>query len=239
MITLTQMPRIGGIPNLSPPCMKLETWLRMTGIAYEIGPFDTSRAPKGKLPYFEVEGGLASDATLALDFLRARHRVDPDAHLSPGDAAVALAFRRLLKEHFYWVLVYTRWHADESYADYFPIIGQVLPPSAPAPARRHVLDGLRSSLLDQLRQQGMGRHTPEEVHRLGIADLAAVSEVLGDKPYFCGADPATVDATIYAAVSNLIDVPVDSPVRDFALGRANLVAHARRMAERYFPELGD
>ena len=237
MITLTQMPRTAGIPNLSPPCMKLETWLRMTGIAYELGPFDQARAPKGKVPYLEIDGALLSDATLVLDELRARFHVDPDARLSATQRATSLAVRRMLKEHFYWVIVYTRWHADQSYAAFLPTIGEVLPPGVPEAVRRQILDGSRASLLDQLQKQGLGRHASDEVNRLGIADLAAVADLLGDSPYFCGAEPTTVDATVYAHVANVIDVDLDSPVKEYALGRANLVAHTRRMAARFFPDL--
>src|SRR5262249_2576020 len=35
-IKLFQFPRMFGIPNISPFCCKLETWLRMTGISYEV-----------------------------------------------------------------------------------------------------------------------------------------------------------------------------------------------------------
>ena len=109
MLTLYQMPRAWGIPNLSPPCAKLETWLRIAEIPYAIGPFDVSRAPKGKLPYVEDAQGVNGDATLLLDRLKQRYGVNPDAHLTPEELAVGTAFRRMLKEDFYWAMVYFRW----------------------------------------------------------------------------------------------------------------------------------
>ena len=36
MVLLHQFPRIWGLPNASPFCLKLETWLRMAGIEYQI-----------------------------------------------------------------------------------------------------------------------------------------------------------------------------------------------------------
>jgi glutathione S-transferase len=236
MIRLTQMPRVPGIPNLSPPCMKLETWLRMTGLAYELAPFDMSRAPKGKVPYFELDGGVHSDATLALDVLSARFGVDPDARLSPLDRATGLALRRMLKEHFYWVIVYFRWHADTAFAAFSPIIGACLPPGVPDVARRQFLEGARANLLDQLQKQGTGRHAPDEVARLGVEELDACATLLGDRPFFFGDAPTTLDATVYAAVASVIDVAIESPVKEHALGLANLVAHTRRMTDRFFPE---
>jgi Glutathione S-transferase N-terminal domain len=43
-IKLFQFPRMFGIPNLSPFCCKLETWLRMAGVPYEV--VDTPRGPR-------------------------------------------------------------------------------------------------------------------------------------------------------------------------------------------------
>lgn len=50
MITVFQYPRLLGIPNMSPFCLKLEAWLRMVGIKYDIREVaDPRKGPKGKL----------------------------------------------------------------------------------------------------------------------------------------------------------------------------------------------
>ena len=51
MITLHQFARVWDIPNLSPFCSKVETYLRMAGIPYEVADAIPPTAPKGKLPY--------------------------------------------------------------------------------------------------------------------------------------------------------------------------------------------
>jgi Glutathione S-transferase N-terminal domain len=52
MIKLYQFNPAFGLPNPSPSCMKLETYLRMTGIPFEIIPnASLAKAPKGKIPY--------------------------------------------------------------------------------------------------------------------------------------------------------------------------------------------
>ncbi len=237
MLTLFQLPRAWGIPNLSPPCAKLETWLRIAKIPYEVGLFDTEHAPKGKFPYIQDDGPLAGDATLLLDGLQARYGVDPDAQLAPAERAVGLAFRRMLKEDFYWAIVSFRWRPEANFALMRAAFDGFLPPVVPAAMRAQIIDGARANLLAQLQHQGMGRHTLDEVARLGIADLTAVADYLSDKQYFHGAQPTTTDATVYAALSNVIDAPVPSPLRDFALSRANLVAYTRRMEAQFWPEL--
>jgi Glutathione S-transferase N-terminal domain len=51
-IKLFQFPRMFDIPNLSPFCCKLETWLRIAGVPYEVVETpDPRKGPKGKLPF--------------------------------------------------------------------------------------------------------------------------------------------------------------------------------------------
>ncbi len=237
MLTLYQMPRAWGIPNISPPCAKLETWLRITNIPYELGPFDLSRAPKGKVPFVEDGDAVTGDATLLLDELKARYGVDPDQHLTPAERGVGLAFRRMLKEDFYWSIVYFRWRDEQNFLTMRDTFLGMLPPVLPEEVRLQIVDGAKANLLAQLQQQGMGRHSREEVAQLGIADLEAVSDFLGDKPFFFGEQATTTDATVFAALSNIIDAPIPSPIKDFALSRSNLVAHTLRIEQRYFPEI--
>jgi len=54
MIKLYQFEPAFGLPNASPFCMKLETYLRMAGLAFEIVPrASLFKAPKDKMPYIE------------------------------------------------------------------------------------------------------------------------------------------------------------------------------------------
>jgi glutathione S-transferase len=56
-IRLFQFPRLFSIPNLSPFCSKLETWLRIAGIPYDVVDTPNPRkSPKGKLPFIEDAG---------------------------------------------------------------------------------------------------------------------------------------------------------------------------------------
>jgi glutathione S-transferase len=83
----------------------------------------------------------------------------------------------------------------------------------------------------------MGRHSQEEVYRLGVEDVRAVSDFLAHKPFLMGERPTTVDATVYAYLANILEVPLESPVKDFGLSRDNLVRYLQRMRSRFFPEL--
>lgn len=53
MITLHQPPPPPGwnVPNMSPFCVKLETYLRMAKLPYQTAPGNPLQAPLGKIPY--------------------------------------------------------------------------------------------------------------------------------------------------------------------------------------------
>ena len=63
MIKLYQFEPAFGLPNASAFCMKVETYLRMARLPYEIARnADIRKAPKGKMPYIEDKGQVIADS---------------------------------------------------------------------------------------------------------------------------------------------------------------------------------
>jgi glutathione S-transferase len=87
LITLHQFVPTFGLPNASPFCMKLETWLR--------------KAPKSKMPYIVDHGRVVSDSSFIIEYLKATCGDKLDAWLSAEQHAVALALQRRLEEILY------------------------------------------------------------------------------------------------------------------------------------------
>ncbi len=113
-IKLFQFPRRFGIPNLSPFCCKLETWLRIAGVPYEIVETpDPRKGPKRKLPFIEDSGVRIADTSIIIDHLKRTRDVDPDARLDASQRATALLVQRTLEEHYAFVVAYTHLVRDE------------------------------------------------------------------------------------------------------------------------------
>ena len=71
MIQLHQYPPMFGIPNPSPFCLKLETWLRMAKLPYEVvRVVDPRKDPKGKVPWIEDQGRTIADSAFIIDYLK-------------------------------------------------------------------------------------------------------------------------------------------------------------------------
>jgi len=232
MIRLYQFRPAFGLPNASPFCMKVETYLRMAGLAYECPRgADVRKSPKGKMPYIEDEGAVVADSSFIIDHLKRKYGDPLDSHLGADARAAALAVQRMLEENTYWTVLYFRWIEEAGWAQtraaFFGWMNPPLKWIVPAVARRIVRK--------ELHGHGMGRHTRDEIVAIGMKDFTAAADFLGDKPYFTGARPSSLDATAYAFLANVLWVPVESPLKQHVRKYPQLEAYCQRMKQQYYP----
>jgi glutathione S-transferase len=220
-----------GEPSMSPFCMKLECWLRMTGIPFEIRPSDMRHAPKGKIPYVDLGGGRRmGDSQLVIEHLEKVHGVSLDRHLTAEQRATARAFRRMIEEGTYFTGLFLRWGYDPAWPDTRAAFAKVVP-SFVVP----LLPLVRRKVKRDLVGQGTARHTPDEIFAIARADLDAVLTMLGDKPFFFGESPCTLDATLYGFTESILAHPYASPIKAH-LAASAAVAFRDRVRARYFPK---
>lgn len=234
MIKLFQLERTWGIPNLSHFCCKIETYLRMADIEYEVITTLPLFAPKGKLPYVEDGENKVADSSFIVDYLK-RTRGDPlDQHLSAGQRAEMLAMQRLFEEHLFWVTMFSRWgdYSVQNWHANKKAIFSVMPPLIRDVAAAYY----RHRIKKQIHGHGMGRHSADEIFLLGIKDLDAVSDYLADKPWFMGEKPTSLDACAFGFLIDTLGCPIESPVKAHALSKPNLVQFCQRVMEDYYPE---
>lgn len=230
MITLYQGPAAWGVANISPYCLKLESYLRMTKVPYTVTVGGFGKAPKGKIPFIEEDGKFIGDSQHIIEHLKRKHGDVLDAKLTPEQVATGHAVRRMLEESTYWNIIHDRWIAEDGWTVYRPIFESLFPPVV----GKVVPSLIRRGVIKASRAQGMGRHQPEEVLEMGKADLTAVAVLLGDKPFLLGEAPTSFDATVYAFLASILSFPVDSPLRRFAQQQPTLVRYFERFHQRYF-----
>lgn len=234
MLTLIQYQPAYGLPNASPFCMKVETWLRMAGVDYRTEILhDPRKTPKGKLPCVVFEGHTLADSSFIISTLNKRLGVDLNQHLSDLERAEARAWQALFEEHLYWILLYSRW-LDERF---WPTTRQVFFGHLPVFIKPVLPPLIRVSIRKQLFAQGIGRHTQDEIYELGNQDIQAIAAFLGDKAFFLGDQPSELDAVAYAFIANVLIPPMDSPLRATAQSLENLQAYCQRMQARYFSKV--
>lgn len=228
-VILHQPPGGWGEPSMSPFCMKLECYLRMAEIPFEVKPSDLRRAPKGKIPYVDLGGELVGDSQLIIERLIAQYGDRLDHALTKEQRALARVTRRSIEEAGYFVGLFARWGDPEGWTHVRPAFAKILP----APLVMF-LPLIRRSVVGSLRSQGTGRHSAAEIYALGIADWTAISDLLGDKPFFFGERPTSIDAVLFGFVTSISVFPYESPLKRHVAGLSNLLAHRDRMRQRYF-----
>ena len=231
MIRLYVFPaNLKGTPNASSFCLKLEAALRLAGVPHQVWyETDPGNAPKGKLPFIEIEGKRIGDSALILEHLRETLGVDLDRGLSETERAQSHMLQRMLDERLYWVLVHSRWIEEENW----PVVKKLFFRALPFPLSLIVPQMARKSVRAALAAHGIGRHTVEEIYALGGQDLAAMAAMLGDKPFYFGDKPTLADVSVYATLVNIVGPDLDSPLKEAALRHDNLLRHTERMGEIY------
>ncbi|MCJ8169943.1 glutathione S-transferase family protein [Atopomonas sediminilitoris] len=232
MITLYQFPAAFGLPNPSAFCLKLETFLRLAGLEYQVKSLHDPRvAPKAKFPMIDLEGQRLADSALIQQALTERFKLTLDDQRSLEQLGHDMALTRLLDEHLYWIVVRFRWLDDECWSRLCPqFFGHL-----PLPLKWLVPQVARAQVKRDLHGQGLGRHSPAELIQFARADLTACAAILGSAEYFGGSAPSSVDACAYGHLANLFISTFDTPLSALAPEYPSLVAYCRRMQARLWP----
>src|SRR5436190_10137110 len=200
MITLYGFGPLFGLPDPSPFVLKTEVQLKLAEI-----PFGKARAlpkdtPKGKIPYIEDDGETIADSTFIREHIEKKYGVDLDLGLTRDMRARAWAIERMLEDHLYWAIVHLRWAEERNFvkgpSHFFDTL--------PSDVRETTREAARRRVLEALRAHGLGRQGKAGIEELGRRSVAALSALLGNKPYLFGPEPCGVDATAFGTIAALL-----------------------------------
>ncbi|KAJ7388674.1 hypothetical protein OS493_036390 [Desmophyllum pertusum] len=216
----------------SPPCTKLETFLRMSKIPYE-NDYNVKFSKKGKMPWIEFNGQEIADSNFCIQFLKSEFQVDIDCHLSATEKAIAHSVHTMLEENTYWAMMYYRFSSEFAikYMPGFLFGNRVLP------LRYLLFYMVRREVMSQLWSYEISRHPAQDLYEIAQRDLIAVSAILGQKKFLFGEKPCVADAALFAFITTSTwDCP-ESPFAELTKSKAqNLEKHAQRMKEMFYPD---
>ncbi len=234
MIKLYSFGTAFGVPDPSPFVMKVDAWMRMSGIEFEhvSGVGNLRKAPKGKLPFIDDAGTIVADSHLIINYLRKQYGSPLDEELSSEQHAIATLVGKSLDEYLYWCLVYGRWVRDDTW----PLIKQAFFDSMPFPLRNIVPMIARNQVKRALYLQGLGRHSNEEILAMATEMFQALSDLLDDRVYLLGEQPSTLDATAFAFLCEFMLSDIRNPFSERARSFENLVRYCERIKDEYYAE---
>jgi glutathione S-transferase len=192
MLTLFSHPELFGVVDNNPYGLKIFAFLKLCRLEFHhVHIIDTKAAPRGQLPYIDDDGEILGDSDRIIAHLTGRNGLTIDTNLSREQHRSGLLLRRLLDD-LYWVMSYSRWRDDA----FWPLFRNEM-------LRTHVT--LTPEMLEKAREynfqryfyQGVGRYGPEDVYARGVADLGALAELVPDRGFRFGPEPASADAGIY------------------------------------------
>lgn len=236
MIDLYQFPRAFGSANLSPFCMKVEAFLRIADIPYQIIEINDLRlAPKGKLPFIRDNGIAVSDSEFIMDYLQSKHGFEVDGHLDTQQAILHHALTRMLDEHFYWALMYSRYFEPENWQTLKQHLYGHIPPPVSTVLAKKTQDAMRR----QLHVQGLGRHNAEEIYRKAAKDIDALASTLGSQSWFGGGYVSRLDLAVLAYLSNALIKEMPSPLAKLIQQKDNLMRFVQRAEQAIFADIAE
>jgi glutathione S-transferase len=219
-----------GVPDFSPACLKLKTYLRMAGVPYTAQMGDPRKAPTKKIPFVTHDGADIGDSGLIIDHLKQKLGDPLDGKFTPEQHALGHLVRRTCEESLYWPVLLTRWGDDHAFAQMTPQLKSIVPPVVGG----LIIGMIRKETLRNAWGQGISRHTMENVLAFARADIDALAVILGDKPYLLGDAPSSYDATLFGTMANLLAFPAESVLVKHTRGKANLVAFVERVTASYW-----
>merc|ERR1712165_227192 len=238
MVYLFQYTRSPVIPSISPFCLKLESWLKLHGIKYQnVDHKCKFRSKKGLLPFIELNGEEIADSNMIIETLSKKFEKEMPAELSQDQKNVQHAMIAMVENHLHWTIVYWRSKdVDNILKGYKLNLQTAIGSKAPASILNFYFKyTFCRKGLKKVRANGMGVHTAEEIENFGKKDLLTLSEMLGEKEFFFGSEPAMLDLVVFSQVGQLVMVDSEHacPLRDYLEADCkNLVGLVNRMKDR-------
>ncbi len=221
MLKLYCYPKMFGLPDNNPFGLKVDTFLRLAKIDYEIiNTINTENVPRKQLPCIEINNNVISDSNKIINFLTREFKIELNNHLTPLQNNIAFLITRTLDCNLYWIMSYSRWQDDRfwplfkaAFLKFYPDIND------------ESLDKGRKYNTERYYYQGIGRYDVAEVYNSGLNDLQIIVNLLDNNRFIFGDKFSTIDATIYGYLANIYYFEIDTPLREYLIKNAKLTRY--------------
>ena len=252
-VHLYQLMRGRWTPNVSPPCLKVEIFLRLHKIPYEAHDASQQQGPEGRWPWITHKGKTVSDSIRIIEYLTSAFDV-PAEGLTTSQVGDFIGLRRVLEDSLYFCVVrhmlVDEWRANMRYAT----------AAIPDAFLQLLYLFIRGNEIAKLNMTNIGDLSYDEYHAVFRDDLKFVDAMLrrncpgvyaGEKSratrpkYILGTDRPTVADCV--AVAHLLGLEMYNHVKEFpvtaeatffnsAEGEA-VRAYAAAMAAEAYPDM--
>ncbi len=226
MLTLYSYPPLFGVADNNGYGLKVYAFLKLAGVPFvHEHIFDASKAPRGQLPYIVDGNDTVGDSGTILAWLIGKYRLTIDAALTQAERTQDLLTSRMLDD-LYWVMSYSRWKDER----YWPQFRDALKREHPQLSDEGLMKA-REFNAQRYYYAGIGRFDPDAAMARGLADLAAIADLIPARGYVHGDKPTGIDAGLYGFIANIYFYDIDTPLKQFVVAHDNIVRHCRAIHE--------
>lgn len=239
VVDLFVFPRTSAVLHLSPPCFKVEAFLRWTKIPYSVHfVTDLSVSPTGRLPCAIINDKVVTDSEMIISELIAAFNIAPPSMSAKQERdgrtlRVAMEYatrfhvmRWQLVDHFDWVV-----DASREYAPSVPrwILSAAISQKSRKPA------------IEMLNVHGEGDLSHDHFHAEFLEDMKTVESMVAETGAFVVTTdaPSRFDAAVYAML-NIVRVAEviqsDAPGAQYLFKSAVLQQYLQCLDNLCFPD---
>lgn len=220
MITLYSYPPLFGVSDNNGYGLKVVAFMRLVRLPFvHEHIFDASAAPRAQLPYIVDDGEAIGDSEVIIAYLISKYHLTIDIALGARERRLNLLIARLLDD-LYWIMSYSRWKDER----FWPAFREALLREHPSLTEAGLIKAQEFNA-QRYYFQGIGRYTPDAVYARGLADLGVLDDIVSTTAYAHGADPTSVDASIYGFIANIYFYDIETPLKQGLSSYPNLVRH--------------
>jgi len=228
VLILKQCPRGRKTPCIAPFPLKLETFLRVHKIAYDLD-FNGHEPKLYGSPWIRLNTEDITDSQSVIRSVIDTYDIKVEKGLTPEQQSMAIAYSHLLENHLYWGIALWRWVYDgaRSLKEV-----QLLPPKTQA-----LIPDVCKTVEQAAWFHGIGKMSPEDVRKAVIDDLKSLSEFLGKKKFFLNTEvPTELDCTAFGMLAQFL-WNMSGPFHDATAETfPNLREFCWRMRQTFWPD---
>ncbi|XP_042856701.1 failed axon connections homolog [Penaeus japonicus] len=230
-------------PSPSPSILKLETYLRIAEIPYQID-HEEPMGKKGKCPWITVNGEDVADSQLIMEYLGPKFRKDLSSHLTAEEKAVAHSMQIMVDEYFLWCLMVWSYVQERGR----PLLKCVY---IPVPFR-FMIHMFAKRFEKATLVQGIGRHSFREVEEMGrkclLSPLCSVGclqtfpfslflTTSGQNPFMMGDKATELDCSVFGMLAQVMWCsPNSAYLRMLESDYRNLYDYCIPYMKKFYPD---
>ncbi|MCF6765800.1 glutathione S-transferase family protein [Thiotrichales bacterium 19S3-7] len=211
MIKLYLYPGLFKLTDNNPFGLKVEVFCNINQLDYQvINTVDTTEAPRSQLPYINDEGVIISDSDEIISYLMNQYQLTIDDQLDERQKLIKYLINRMLGDHLYWIIGYSRW-LDECY---WPAFKRAFQQELPM-LDDQKMEQFRQYNANKYNLQGISRYSNEEIYQQGINDLEAIVAILSNKTFLFSNKITSLDCSCYGFLANIYYFDSDTPLKAY------------------------